>query len=158
MKGLLDPADELPDSQCYDTHPFWEAIGRCYDYEERWRRPHPRSVQINVGELCRGYLRDELLSATEHTSARTPYAMDSQVSLGALVVKGRGSSKTLNHELRRSLGPMICSDLYTGFGSWPSKMNRADAPTRDAPVPPPDLSKPAWLLELEDGCIQEFDD
>lgn len=155
-KGMLEPTDELPDSQCYDTHPFWEAIGRCYVFEEPWRRPHPRAIHINVGEL-RGYLRDELLTATEHTSVRIPYAMDSQVSLGALV-KGRGSSKALNRELRRSLGPMICSDLYSGFGFWPSKMNRADAPTRDAAVPPPDLSKPAWLLDLEDGGLDRFDE
>lgn len=113
-KGMLDVTLELPDSQCYDTHPFWEAIGRCYSFSERWRKAHPRSVHINVGEI-RGYLRDELLTATEHTSVRIPYAMDSQVALGALV-KGRGSSKALNRELRRSIGPMICSDLYMVFG------------------------------------------
>ena len=79
-KGILEPSEELPDAQCYDTHPFWEALGRCYNYNERWRRSHPRAIHINVGEL-RGYLRDELLTATEYTSVRIPYAMDSQVSL-----------------------------------------------------------------------------
>jgi len=110
---------------------------------------------LAVGEL-RGYLRDELLTATEHTSVRIPYAMDSQVSLGALV-KGRASSKALNRDLRRSLGPMISSDLYSGFGFWPSKMNRADAPTRDDEVPPSDMEKPFWLLQLEGGCVEAFD-
>ena len=35
-KGMLEPSEELPDAQCYDTHPFWEALGRCYNYSERW--------------------------------------------------------------------------------------------------------------------------
>ena len=154
-KGMLPVDEELPDSQCYDTHPLWEALGRCYTYKERWRRRHHRAVHINVGEI-RGYLRDELLTATEHSSVRIPYALDSQVALGALV-KGRASSKGLNHELRRSLGPMIASDLYAAFGYWPSKMNRADGPTRDDQVPGPDLTKPEWLLHLESGRLDEFD-
>ena len=72
--------------------------------------------------------------------ARFPFAMDSQVALGALV-KGRASSRALNFEMQRSLGPHLSSDLYPAYGFWPSKLNRADAPTRDSAVEGPGLGK-----------------
>ena len=153
--GLLSVEEELPGDEVFDAHPLWTALARCYVYRERWRRQHPRSVHINVGEL-RGALREELRLASDVTAARAPFALDSQVALGALV-KGRASSRALNSELQRSLGPLLFSDLYFGYGYWPSELNRADAPTRDADVPPPDMEKPQWLLELESGDYQSFD-
>lgn len=53
---------------------------------------------------------------------------------------------------------MVGSDLYPAFGFWPSKMNRADAPTRKGEVPGPDMEKPAWLLALEAGDYETYDD
>ena len=91
---LLSPDSELPGEEVFDTHPLWVALARCYRYSERWRRQHRRSVHINIGEI-RAALREELLLSAETMSARSPFALDSQVSLGALV-KGRASSRALN--------------------------------------------------------------
>ena len=100
-KNLLDASDELPDDLQFDTHPFWEAVGRCYSFKELWRREHPRRIHINIGEI-RAVLIEEKRLATNYASIRVPFALDSQVALGALV-KGRASSKALNCELEKSL-------------------------------------------------------
>ena len=155
MKALLDPAEELPGEGMFDTHPFWEAVGRCYKYEELWRAPITRSAHINISEL-RAYLKEEARTARSLVSMRTNNALDSQVALGSLV-KGRASSRALNSELSRSLAYLVGSDLYPSFGYWPSKMNRADAPTRCAEVPGPDMEKPSWLVGLEAGDTAGYD-
>ena len=33
-KQLLDPRDELPDGEYFDTHPLWETMARCCRYKE----------------------------------------------------------------------------------------------------------------------------
>lgn len=144
-KGMLDEEEELPGEMHFDTHPFWEAVGRCYHYKELWRKEHPRRLHINVGEI-RAVLMEERRLASNYASIRVPFALDSQVALGALV-KGRASSKALNSELERSLCYHLGSDLYPGYGFWPSKLNRADGPTRHAAVPGPDMEKPTWLRD-----------
>ena len=136
-------------------HPFWEAVGRCYKYEELWRAPIVRPVHINISEL-RAYLKEEGRTARSLMSVRTNNALDSQVALGSLV-KGRASSRALNSELSRSLAYLVGSDLYPSFGYWPSKMNRADGPTRSADVPDPDMAKPKWLACLEAGDVESYD-
>ena len=154
-KGLLDASEELPGELMFDTHPFWEALGRCYVFRELWRREHSSLVHINVGEI-RAVLLEERRLANNYVGLRVPFALDSQVALGALV-KGRSASKALNNELEKSLCFHLGSDFYCGFGFWPSKLNRADGPTRSSGVPPPDLEKPAWLLSLESGDEVAFD-
>ena len=156
VKGLLDPLDELPGEEAFDVHPFWEALARVPLFKEHWRRAHPKPVHVNIGEL-RAHLREESRIATDCTSVRVPYALDSQVALGALV-KGRASSKALNLELIKSIPLHVGSDLYSGFGFWPSKLNRADGPTRDADPDPPDLMIPAWWTSLCAGDPKPFDD
>ena len=155
-KGMLEPSEEMPDGGVFDTHPLWEAVGRCYQYTELWRAPITKPTHINISEL-RGYLKEESRTARSLVSVRTNNALDSQVSLGSLV-KGRASSRAINAELSRSLAYVVGSDLYPAFGFWPSKMNRADAPTRKGEVPGPDMEKPAWLLALEAGDYETYDD
>lgn len=155
-KNLLDASEELPSELQFDTHPFWEALGRCYAYRELWRKQRPRRIHINVGEI-RAVLIEEKRLANNYASIRVPFALDSQVALGALV-KGRASSKALNSELEKSLCYHIGSDMYPCYGFWPSKLNRADGPTRHAEVPPPDMEKPPWLLALEQQDFAAFDE
>ena len=100
---------------------------------------------------------EEKRLATNYASIRVPFALDSQVALGALV-KGRASSKALNCELEKSLCHHLGSDMYPFYGFWPSKLNRADGPTRRASVPPPDMEKPHWLLALEMEEFETFDE
>jgi len=151
-KELLEKEDELPGGDVYDVHPFWESLARAVPYEEQWRRKHPKPVHVNIGEL-RAHLIEEGRIGAKQVSVRVPYALDSQVALGSLV-KGRASSKALNSELLRSVPTMLGSDLYGGYGFWPSELNRADGPTRDAKPDAPDSGLPWWW----DGvCNNRFD-
>ena len=154
-KELLGGEEELPGGDLYDVHPFWENLARSVHYVELWRKMHPKPVHVNIGEL-RAHLIEEGRIGFKLRSVRVPYALDSQVALGSLV-KGRASSKALNAELLRSLPMMLGSDLYGGYGYWPSKLNRADGPTRDADPDPPDQEKAFWWNLLANGDYKRFD-
>ena len=146
LKSLLKPDDELPGGDVFDVHPFWEQLARSVEYVEQRRKPHRKAVHVNIGEL-RACLLEESRLATNHVSARIAFALDSQVALGSLV-KGRASSKALNGELVKSIPLVIGSDLYCAYGYWPSKLNRADGPTRDDDPAPPDQPLPWWWDDL----------
>eukprot|EP00435_Cladocopium_sp_Y103_P067778 s363_g30.t1 len=122
-------------------------------FKEEWRKAYPRAVHINIGE---SNLREESRLATNLMSARVAYALDSQVALGALV-KGRASSKALNGELMKSIPILLGSDLYAAYGFWPSKLNRADGPTRSSVPDPPDQDLPWWWNEVNEGQYERFD-
>ena len=155
-KELLAEDDELPGGEHFDVHPFWEGLARSIEYKEMWRRMHPKLIHVNIGEL-RAHLIEETKVGLQHCSVRVAYALDSQVALGSLV-KGRASSKALNSELLRSLPMMLGCDLYGGYGYWPSKLNRADGPTRDADPDSPDWPKPWWWDEICSGKFDSFDE
>ena len=110
---------------------------------------------MNIGEL-RAHLYEESRLATNRVSARIAYALDSQVALGSLV-KGRASSRALNAELMKSIPAVIGSDLYAACGYWPSKLNRADGPTRDSVPDPPDQDLPWWWQDVVEGRTDAFD-
>ena len=154
-KELLEKEDELPGGDVYDVHPFWESLARAVPYQEQWRRKHPRPIHVNIGEL-RAHLIEEGRIGAKQLSVRVPYALDSQVALGSLV-KGRASSKALNSELLRSVPTILGSDLYGGYGFWPSKLNRADGPTRDAEPDAPDAEVPWWWDDVCNGRFDRFD-
>ena len=141
--------------ELYDVHPFWESLARCLQYKEEWRRPHPRSVHVNIGEL-RAHLLEAGRVGTNHMLKRIGYGLDSQVALGCLV-KGRGSSKALNFELSKSIPICIGSDLYAAYGYWPSALNRADGPTRAAAPAEPDQPLPTWWSSLLTGDHSALD-
>ena len=143
-KGRLEEDDELPEEK-FDCHPLFEILARCIPYKETWRMQHKKQIHINIGEL-RAHLREESYLAPNAMSSRQLYGLDSQVSLGCLI-KGRSSSKSLNQELLRSLPIMVGSDLYGFYLYYPSKLNRADGPTRKAPPPPPSGQGEASLVE-----------
>ena len=126
VKKLLEKEDELPGGDVYDVHPFWESLARAVPYQEQWRRKHPKPIHVNIGEL-RAHLIEEGRIGAKRLSVRVPYALDSQVALGSLV-KGRASSKALNSELLRSVPTMLGSDLYGGYGFWPSKLTEPMGP------------------------------
>ena len=153
-KNLLNENLELPEDT-YDCHPLWEILARCLHYRETWRAEHRKRVHINVAEL-RAHLREESRLAVVCPSSKQLYGLNSQVSLGSLV-KGRASSPALNAELLRSLPVIIGSDLYGFYMFYPSKVNRADAPTRGASPPAPDMDLPAWWEHLLAGDPMMFD-
>ncbi len=153
--GQLDPSTELPDGDSYSTHPLWAVLARGLVYVEGWRKPHAKQMHINCTELA-AFLREESRLAAVSSSARYLYGLDSQVALGALV-KGRSASRALNTMLQRSLAHCIGSDLYAGLGFFPSSLNRADAPTRGAIPPQPDMALPDWWQSAANGDFKAFD-
>lgn len=157
-KGLLAVDDQLPDGeeQQYRTHPFWRLLATAPTYKEQWRRPHLRQVHINVAELAAHLLEEKRVGDSE-SSVRVPYALDSQVSLGALV-KGRSASPQLTSLLSRSIPTVLGRDLYAGYGFFPSEVNPSDAPTRNASVPGPSVPFPAWYASMVCGNFEGFDE
>ena len=153
---LLQPDDELPGGEAYNTHPLWRLLAGGLVYREEWRAPHKKKRHINFTELA-AFLKEESRVANNHSSSRVLYGLDSQVALGALV-KGRSASKPLNQLLQRSLAIIVGADIYAGLGYFPSSVNRADAPTRDATPPPPDVELPSWWSSAAGGDFSEFDD
>ena len=153
--ALLGEVDQLPDSS-YSSHPLWNLLATGLDYEFNWRRKIIGKKHINVTELDAN-LHAERRCAANLRHKRIPYALDSQVSLGCLV-KGRAASSTLNGQLRRSLPYMLGADLYGYYIYFPSALNRADAPTRDKDIPPPDVQLPDWWEEAAMGNFTSFDE
>ena len=152
--GLLPPEDEVP-GESYKCHPLWEVLARGLHYKEQWRRKILVPKHINVTELG-AHLHAEKRLARNKRHVRTVFGLDSQVSLGALV-KGRAASSRLNSMLRSAIPWALGSDLYSYFLYFPSAFNRADAPTRHAEVPRPDVSLPAWWDDAAMGIFRDFD-
>lgn len=152
---LLHPSEELPNGDSYNTHPLWHLLACGLHYREEWRCPHAKKRHINYTELG-GFLKEESRLSRRYSSARVLYGIDSQVSLGA-IIKGRSASKCLNNLLQRSIPVMIGSDLYSGVGFFPSSTNRADAPTRNAVPPPPNVALPDWWEDAAAGDFSAMD-
>eukprot|EP00438_Fugacium_kawagutii_P026439 Skav201238 [mRNA] locus=scaffold3524:39770:44044:- [translate_table: standard] len=148
--GQLAPEDELPED-CYQVHPLWSLLARSVEYVEDWRQPIRRKRHINVAEL-QAHLIAERRECANHRHCRILYALDSQVSIGALV-KGRAAASLLNKQLQQSLGTVLGSDNYGLYLYYPSAFNRADQPTRGAKPSPPDLALPRWW---EDAAVGNF--
>ena len=104
----------------------------------------------------RAFLIEEKRISRSFQSLRVPHGIDSQVTIGS-VVKRRTASKALNQELRRSMCWPIGSDIYNGCMYFESKRNRADAPTRHAEPPKPDIELPSWWLSSAGGDHAELD-
>ena len=153
--ALLSEGEEMP-GEGYSSHPLWNLLASCLQYEFNWRRPILQRRHINVTELDAN-LNAEKRSAANLKHKRILFALDSQVALGALV-KGRASSSALNDQLRRSLAHMLGADLYGYYIYFPSPLNRADAPTRDADVPGPDVELPNWWDSAAAGDFTLFDE
>lgn len=152
--GLLGESEELP-GDAYDARPIWVLLARCLTYEERWRKPVARDTHINILEL-RAHLLEERRLAQCFSHSRFLYGLDSQVSLGALV-KGRAASRALNREMVKALPNVISSDLYSSYMYYPSKVKRADGPTRDSLPAEPDVPTPEWWNAAADGDLEGLD-
>ena len=126
---MLEPQEELEDEE-YQVHPLWELCARGCAYRTTWKAPVHKPVHINLLEM-KAHLREERRIACKHVSLRIPYALDSQVCLGA-TVKGRASATSLTRAMKKNLGYGIGSDLYGFTCSFlqPSteQMNLPEAP------------------------------
>lgn len=107
-----------------------------------WRK---RS-HINVLETSSAVsvLREQ---AVREPSSRQNVIVDSEVAKGSLS-KGRSSSFSLRPVLKRSAAIQIAGDVYPAFCYGPTRINTADAPTRNRPLPVP---SPYLLLDFFQG-------
>lgn len=138
---LLSPDMELEDP--YTIHPLWELCARGLKFKEVWREMVSKPQHINLLE-AKAYLREERRLSVQQAVSRIPFALDSQVCLGAFT-KGRSSSVALNKLLKRNLAYPIGGGIFSAYMYFASALNRADAPTRDADPPPPDWDLPKWF-------------
>ena len=113
------------------------------------RRPH-----INVSEV-RGCLRTIRKRGMTGYNTRQVYGLDSQVGIGVLA-KGRSPSHVLNDELRLGLPYILSYRHYPGYKFAPTRLNRADDPTRDRPVRP-SRACPGFVSDMLGGDYGEWD-
>eukprot|EP00438_Fugacium_kawagutii_P012773 Skav217633 [mRNA] locus=scaffold1334:5610:19402:- [translate_table: standard] len=100
----------------------------------RWKRP----LHINIKET----LSVKALHKSQAISkpgTRQAVALDSNVGLCALV-KGRSSSYGLRPALRQTGATVVAGCLYPSYHFSPTRLNMADHPTRDQPLPAPLVS------------------
>ena len=151
---LLEVDDEVPGT-AYDSHPLWVVLAGCLSYKERWRSPCKTGCHINLLEL-KAYLTEEKRICQAHCQSRFLFGLDSQVCLGSLV-KGRSSSLAINNMLARHLCFVLGSGCQGYYMYFPSATNRADGPTRHSSPADPDVIYPEWLVALEAGYVEPFD-
>ena len=147
---LLSADMEVEDP--YTIHPYWELCARALRYKEVWREYVSKQQHINLLE-AKAHLREERRLAAQQPRSRVPFALDSQVCLGAFT-KGRSSSLGLNRLMKRNLCYPLGGGIYSSYMSFASALNRADGPTRNSAPPPPDWDLPAWF----DGPPEVFHD
>ena len=104
--------------------PGWQVVSKW-----EWKEP----CHINVFE-SRSYV--ELLKhlLLEGGDCRFVALLDSRVAKGAHT-KGRSSAYTLAASLQRACCFQVAGNLHSAFGFAPTRLNTADAPARDSPLP-----------------------
>ncbi len=90
-------------------------------------------------------------------SCRHLLASDSQVVLGCLV-RGRSSSKNLNHLLRTLLPTLLSCDGYICAQYVPTGINVADDPTRARACRKPTCCEEDWISAISTGDCSGLDD
>eukprot|EP00438_Fugacium_kawagutii_P000083 Skav218697 [mRNA] locus=scaffold1346:227635:232409:- [translate_table: standard] len=143
MKGLLPPADELPEGAVLPSHPLHMSLASCLPFELDSKKSLTPGSHINVKEL-KGMIEAESIQARREFPSRMMCLGDSQVAC-AVWVKGRGSSIALNQELQQSLPLHLGCGMISHAGYVPSELNPADDPTRHVEIRSPASMKPPWL-------------
>ena len=79
--------------------------------------------------------------------------LDSRVAKGAHA-KGLSSANALRPALQRSCSYAIAGNLHPALGFAPTRINTADAPTRQRPLPPPaDFSIFDFLTQIQIAAL-----
>ena len=94
-----------------------------------WRKP----MHINVLESC-AYLKVLRLELEKGGDVRFTSLLDSTVAKCSHA-KGRSSSRALTPALKRGAALQIAGGLYPALGYAPTRLNTADASTRDRELP-----------------------
>ena len=154
--GVLDPDEEVPAGvERYHSHPLWQTMAECLQYDLLFAKQKSGTRHINIGEV-RGALMAEERFARVNPCSRYIYGLDSQVALGCLV-KGRSSSGSINEELARSLPIVLMREMYSEFIYFETSLNPADDPTRGKDIRKPSRLVPDWWQPLLAGDLGPFD-
>ena len=97
----------------------------------RWRTP----CHINILE-SHAYVGLLHRLAQKGGHRRFVALLDSRVAKGAHA-KGRSSARSLQRSLRKACAITVAANLHPSFGFAPTRLNTADAPTRDRALPEP---------------------
>ena len=122
---------------------FWKVCG-----DWQWKRP----AHINVLESRSlvALFRQLVLGGGDQ---RFSVLLDSRVAKGAHG-KGRSSARALRPSLLRGCAYTVAGGLYPAYGFAPTRLNTADAPTREKHLPlPSDHSILDFLSEKQISCL-----
>ncbi|CAK0850516.1 unnamed protein product [Prorocentrum cordatum] len=125
-------------------------------------RPFRRPLHINLLEIhaaCDAV--DE--QGPRFSDCKRNLFLDSRVSIGA-ISKGRSSSTAINKLLRRRAPLQLATGSYVGCHFVPTRLQPADAPSRNLRDPASALARgagvpfpaPSWLAGLEAGGASAF--
>ena len=108
-----------------------------WDVEHSWRWRYPSHINI-FESISLVSLEKKLIQ--QGGDARFVALLDSRVAKGAHA-KGRSSSNALRSGLLKSCSYLVAGNLHPAYGFAPTRLNVADAPTRQRELPTPaDLS------------------
>lgn len=125
-----------------------QASGWEVEAEWNWSQPG----HINVLE-SRSLIALYCSLILEGGNLRFPALLDSRVAKGAHA-KGRSSARVLRPSLLRGCAYTLAGNLHPSLGFAPTRLNTADAPTRDRDLPVPatlsilDFLSPAQAIDL----------
>ena len=124
---LLDPPVEGLESALFND----VMIAEEWKLEKVWTWKKPSHINIHETAAVVRCLKDQALSAPR---TRFSIGVDSHVALSALA-KGRSPSKGLRPIIRRAAMTAVVGSLYPAFHFIPTRLNKADHPTRNTEIP-----------------------
>eukprot|EP00435_Cladocopium_sp_Y103_P052384 s978_g16.t1 len=114
--------------------------------ESEWCWERPAHINILESRSVVGLFRSLTLDGGDR---RFSALLDSRVAKGAHA-KGRSSAHSLRPSLLRACAYAIAGNLHPAYGFAPTRLNTADAPTRDRPLPKPaELSVLSFLTDAQ---------
>ena len=102
-----------------------------WNVESEWKWHKPAHINVLESRSLIALFKKLVL---EGGNVRFAALMDSRVAKGAHG-KGRSSARALRPSLLRGCAYTIAGGLYPAYGFAPTRLNTADAPTRDKPLP-----------------------
>lgn len=120
-------------------------VSGAWKVDRSWYWRKPAHINIQETSVVVQLLKD---LAVDSPGTRNVVILDSNVGLSALV-KGRSPSYGLRPCLRRAGATVVVGALFPSYHFGPARLNTADCPTRDYPLPEPGSSFISQLLDFD---------